>query len=123
MRYSYEIQYKSGKENLAADALSRVPGAEVLCMAISSIESQLIDDIKASWQLDSILKQHLLQLQQGLSVPHFSLVNGLLRRKGKLVVGSDEALKRKILEWGHSSSVGGHSGRDATLRRLKSLFS
>ena len=97
MGYSYDIQYKSGKENLAADALSRVPGAEVLYMAISSIESQLIDDIKASWRLDSVLKQHLLHLQQGLQVPYFSLVDGLLRRKGKFVVGPDEALKRKIL--------------------------
>jgi len=91
-------------------------------MAISSIESQLIDDIKASWQLDYVLKQHLLQLQRRLQVPHFSLVDGLLRKKGKLVVGPDEALKRKILKWGHSSSVGGHLGRDATLRRLKAPF-
>lgn len=39
-----------------------------------------------------------------------------------MVVGANQELKRKILHWVHTSSVGGHSGRDATLKRLKHLF-
>ena len=49
-------------------------------------------------------------------------MNGELRRKGKLVVGNDVELKTHILKWLHDSAVGGHSGRDATLHRVKSLF-
>jgi len=49
-------------------------------------------------------------------------VNGQLRRKGKLVVGLEVALKNKILHWVHTSPQGGHSGRDAILKRLKQLF-
>lgn len=30
LEFDYEIQYKEGKENLVADALSRVEGSEIL---------------------------------------------------------------------------------------------
>jgi len=49
-------------------------------------------------------------------------VQNQLRRKGKLVVGFDDTLKTIILQWVHASPQGGHSGRDATLKRLKQLF-
>ncbi|KAL8130174.1 hypothetical protein V2J09_019329 [Rumex salicifolius] len=52
---------------------------------------------------------------------HFSFTNGELRRRGKLVVGNDPAVKLHIFKWLHDSAVGGHSGRDATLHRIKSL--
>ncbi|KAL1220367.1 hypothetical protein V5N11_005992 [Cardamine amara subsp. amara] len=56
------------------------------------------------------------------SHPLFSFDNGELLRKGKLVVGNDEAVKLHILKWLHDSAVEGHSGRDATLHKIKSLF-
>lgn len=56
------------------------------------------------------------------SHPSFTFVNGELRRKGKLVVGNNEETKLHILKWLHDSAIGGHSGRDATLQRIKSLF-
>jgi len=48
--YSYEIRYKSGKENLMVDALSRVSGAEILCLSLSAIQSNLEELIQQSWQ-------------------------------------------------------------------------
>jgi len=46
----------------------------------------------------------------------------LLRKKGRLVVGPDTPLREQLLQWVHDSPFGGHSGRDATLKKLKSLF-
>lgn len=46
----------------------------------------------------------------------------MIRRKGKLVVGPNGELKQVILHWLHNSGQGGHSGRDATLARVKSIF-
>lgn len=57
MGFDYEIQYKKGVETVAADALSRVQGAELLCMALSVSSSELPQLIKASYQLDVGLTQ------------------------------------------------------------------
>lgn len=47
--FDYEIQYKSGKENIAINALSRAKGSEILCLAISVVASNLEDMIKANY--------------------------------------------------------------------------
>jgi len=44
-----------------------------------------------------------------------------LRRKGKSVVGRDQEVRRQILVWLHATTCGGHSGRDSTLHRVKSV--
>lgn len=38
------------------------------------------------------------------------------------MIGASSDLKLKILQWMHASPSGGHSGRDATLKRVKQLF-
>lgn len=57
MGYTYEIHYKMGQDNLAADALSRMPSAKVLFLAISVIHANILDTIKASYSLDPFLLQ------------------------------------------------------------------
>ncbi|KAF3665039.1 hypothetical protein FXO37_11211 [Capsicum annuum] len=42
-----------------------------------------------------------------------------LRWKGRLVVGADQELRKTIIELWHSSSQGGHSGMDTTIKRNK----
>lgn len=83
MGYTYDIQYKQGKENLAADSISRHTGAEILCLALSTIDSSLLEDIKGSWQNDSTLQGFIQNLQQNLPVHHYTWKNDQLRRKGK----------------------------------------
>ena len=107
---------------MAADALSRVQRAELLILAISSVNSDILVLIKQSYLLVNKLQQVLEQLQHGKHVPNYSLQDGLLRKRGKLVTGPDEQLKLQILKWMHDSPTGGHSGRDATLKRVKGLF-
>ena len=123
MGFQYEIQYKSGVENKVADALSRVPGNDFLLMALSTMQSDLMTLIGQTWQQDPNLQQIILKKQQDpSSYPKYQLIDGQLRRKGRLVIGADVELRAKLLRWTHTSPVGGHSGRDATLKRLKQLF-
>lgn len=46
----------------------------------------------------------------------------MLYKNGKIVVGPDANLRSKLINWHHSSVEGGHSGREITLKRIKSLF-
>ena len=48
MGFDYTILYKSGVENVVADALSRVTGASLLLMVISHIQSDLMQLIEQS---------------------------------------------------------------------------
>jgi len=120
MGYTYKIQYKSGRENVAADALSRVPSAQVLFLAVSVIQSDLLDGIKASYALDPQLQAYI----QGVGdlKPSYSIIDGFLRKKGRLVVGPDQDLRNLILSWIHNSPTVGHAGRDATIKKLQQLF-
>ena len=123
MGYDYIIQYKSGAENTVADALSRVSSATLLLMALSQIQSNLLQLIEHSWQTDPHLQLIIQQKQQNAALfPKYQWENRQLRRKGKLVVGDDADLRKSFLHWVHTSPQGGHSGRDATLKRLKQLF-
>ena len=46
MGFEYEIQYKSGQENVVADALSRGQGAELLPMAVTTAHFDLMNLIE-----------------------------------------------------------------------------
>lgn len=123
MGFDFEIHYKEGVANTAADALSRKPGAELLPLLLDNAQTGLLELIKATWQTDPTLQTLVSELQANPnSHPKFTWFNGELRRKGKLVVGSNSEVKLLILQWLHDSFVGGHSGRDVTATRVKSLF-
>ena len=123
MGYDYDICYKKGKENVAADALSRIHCSELLAMAVSSVSSNLMSEIQKSWEDDSSLKLIISQLQQN-SLPHSPYVwaDHQLTRKGRLVVGNDKELQIRIIRMFHEGSLGGHSGMQATMKRLSSIF-
>jgi len=55
-------------------------------------------------------------------IPQVSANQSAVEEEGKTGGRSDVDLRKKILEWMHTSPQGGHSGRDATLKRLKQLF-
>lgn len=106
--FDYEIQYNKVVNNVVDDALSRVQGAEVLCMAITVISSDLEDQIKNSYSSDTFLTDVNMKLQEGELVDHFILKNGLSRKHGKIVIGSDAALRTSILCWHHYTPERGH---------------
>ena len=119
--YDYEIQYKQGKENLVADGLSRLYGVQLLALTLSSLSSDLLAAIQASWQQDLSI-QHLIQsLERGQAHPKYLWHQGMLYRKGRLVVGAITDLRQQLLQLFHDSAIGGHSGIRVTKKRLSSL--
>ncbi|GKC00536.1 retrotransposon-related protein [Tanacetum coccineum] len=119
----YEIQYKKGVENKVADALSRIQSGELLSMMFGSVDSELLDKIKAAWISDPILQKVISKLQVNASShSKYQWKDNELRRNNKLVIGNDASLRQQLLQWMHNSPQGGHSGITATLKRIQRLF-
>lgn len=118
MGFDFKIEYKPGRDNLAADALSR-------CFALTSSQPQelSLNDLKSRQANDSYYGPIRTQLQEtdtGHSV--YSLKQGLLYWKGRLVIPDDHNLKQRLLHDFHSSLLGGHAGSLRTFMRLASQF-
>ncbi|KAJ0803307.1 putative nucleotidyltransferase, Ribonuclease H [Helianthus annuus] len=122
MGYNYSIDYKKGKENVAADALSRVHGVSLFTTSINSFEPVLMQRIITSQQKDDQLQEIVTKLKNGEVVANFKWNGEWLTKQGKLVVGGDRQLREDILNLCHSSPIGGHSGIHATTQRVKGMF-
>ncbi|KAJ0444029.1 putative nucleotidyltransferase, Ribonuclease H [Helianthus annuus] len=122
MGYDYSIVYKKGVDNGAADALSRIHGAALFQMALSSYEPLLLGRIKESVLKDNAAQELIQKLQQGEVIDKYTWDGEFIRRKNKLWIPNDEQLRKDILVICHSSPQAGHSGIHNTLQRFKDMF-
>lgn len=75
-------------------------------------------------QADPVLKKIIEELQQDPdSHPSYTIENGKLHYKGRLVLSSTSVWIPKLLQEFHTTPTGGHSGIFKTHRRLaQSIF-
>ena len=120
MEFEFSIEYKQGKENVAADALSRLKDIECKALTAQTIQPNVLDRIQSSRVSDASLATIIPALKENSSShKHYTWLNDQLRRKGKLVVGKDLQLRQELLHWFHNSTPGGHSGKIATCKRIQ----
>ncbi|WVZ83700.1 LOW QUALITY PROTEIN: hypothetical protein U9M48_030821 [Paspalum notatum var. saurae] len=104
--YNYTIEYKKGKENKAADALSRTPLHQSV-LPITVITPTWIQEVQNSYITDERCQQLLTKLTVApSSFPNYTLRNGLIRYKVKLFIGTAKDLKIQILSTLHASAPG-----------------
>ncbi|PNY00428.1 hypothetical protein L195_g023708, partial [Trifolium pratense] len=123
--YTYEIHYKPGKENVVADALSRVQESPMegecalLTFPISTLISQLQSFFSSNPAGTKLMNKAVTdpKMQQ-----QFQVKAGLLHFQNRLFIPFESGLTTSLLQEFHSSPTGGHSGIQATLARLSATF-
>jgi hypothetical protein len=115
--YDFKIEYKPGKDNQAADALSRM-----FMFAWSEPHSMFLEELKTTLSSDTHLKQLMDSYNNSSEPTHYSVREGLLYWKDKLMIPPEKELIEKLLQEFHSSPIGGHAGITRTMARLKAQF-
>ncbi|KAA0033067.1 transposon Tf2-1 polyprotein isoform X1 [Cucumis melo var. makuwa] len=117
--YPFEVVYKPGLENKAVDALSRKPPVVQLC----GISAPILLDLKII--KEEVEKDEKLQKvvnewknEDGEKNNRFSVKNGMLHYKNRLVLSKTSSLILAMLHAFRDSVVGGHSGFLRTYKRL-----
>ena len=105
MGLSYEIQYKKGRENKVADALSRRASSEEGdCAALVCVIPEWMKEVIGSYEWDGkaqdLIRQLLLTPD---NQPDFTYQDGVLRYKGKIVMGIEGGVRKKIITTIHDS--------------------
>ncbi|WVZ96210.1 LOW QUALITY PROTEIN: hypothetical protein U9M48_041877, partial [Paspalum notatum var. saurae] len=122
MGLKFKILYNKGKDNVAADALSRVNHL-MLLQAVSTVQPACIQKVLNSYTTDP--KAQIMLTQLALANPNetgYSLDQGLIKYKGKIWLGNNSAIQTKVISAFHSTPIGGHSGINTTYYKVKNLF-
>lgn len=122
MGYSFTIEYKGGKENIVADALSRREDDEQVgghVLAISCPIPNWIDPIKEEIMADPDLQKKIQQIHDGEALGPWEYRDGILFFKGRIFLSKNSALLKDIIEQFHNST---HEGFFKTLHRIRSTF-
>ena len=118
--YDYSIHYRSGKSNMAADALSRIPEASSGALMVLTIPNFIfLQDLKTELhcRLAHIeLRQNIELIPQVHS--DYSLTQYLILHKQRIWLPKGFRLMSLILEEFHSTPTGGHMGLTKTLARV-----
>lgn len=117
--YSFDIVYKPGPENKAANALSRIPKEGelngLMCFPV------WLDGLELTHEVgnDPYLQKVITDLQQDPSSrAGFVHKHGILFYQGRLVVSASSPRIQQLIEEFHSTPQGGHSGFLHTYGRI-----
>lgn len=120
--YNFRIEYKTGKSNLATDALSRVQGESEIILLASKPIPAFLDVLKEENQHLQDVREIHEKLDGGVALKYFSRSNGLLFYRKKYYLSLNSVLKDDLLNEFYKSKAAGHSGIKQTLVRLSFLF-
>ena len=117
--FSFEIKFRPGKENQAADALSR----RVVALAISLVSSTIPEEVKQFILDDEFFGPLIQELQKQGSRKHlddYTFKEGLLFFKKRLCI--PYSLRAQILKEAHESPLAAHPGYHKMFASLKENF-
>jgi hypothetical protein len=117
--YDFTIEYKPGRTNVVADALSRRDTPEALLHGISSPSFDLLDDIKHAAQADAELVALRDQIVVGTLADPWTVVDGLVLFQHRIYIPAHFPFLPAILAVVHDDN---HEGIQRTIHRLNRDF-
>ena len=118
--FDYRLEYKPGKANVVADALSRK--AELVTLSMSQPKSDLVMRIKEGLQQDPLAKDLLGKVLEG-KTRRFWQEEGILLTKGdRLFVPRWGNLWREVIKECHDSKWAGHPGVERTTALVQASY-
>ena len=86
-------------------------------------QPQWLLEVLQSYEHDPVAQELLTKLHaDSTGTPHYTLRDGLIRYNGRLWIGNDIELRKRLLHAMHSSAIGGHSGITVTYHCAKQHF-
>lgn len=119
LEYDFKVEYRNGKENMAADALSRRTD-EGAIMGISSPITKWVTTVRIEYDKAAELQKLQWQYEGGeLDLSLYTSHDGMIFYKGRLVIGLASPLWGSILKQLLEGPIGGHLGFHKTLHRVQ----
>ncbi|KAH9685457.1 hypothetical protein KPL70_013962 [Citrus sinensis] len=118
MGYEYEILYRPGRDNTAADALSRRPDSPMMNYLFVP-QVTVWEEIKTAATGDDYIQQ-VTTLAETQPTGPYTTKNGLVFYNGRVVV--PHQIRDKLMFEAHNTRIGGHSGVLRTYKRLAQQF-
>jgi hypothetical protein len=117
--YQFSIEFKPGRQNVAADALSRWHEVDVAVHTLSIPNFALLDEFRVeAASLPEVIAKRA-KLVDGTTGPDWALVDDLVVRRGRIFLPASASVWPMVLEHAHGM---GHEGVQKTLHRLRTSF-
>nr|GEY60117.1 Ty3/gypsy retrotransposon protein [Tanacetum cinerariifolium] len=120
--YDFEVHYKPGKENHVADALSRIEESQLL--SLSTPIFPWLQELRDYYSTTPEGREFVTRVAQRVdALPDHHIHDGLVYIRDRLFIPDIPSLRLKLLNEFHSTTIGGHSGITATIKRISGSFS